>query len=85
MWLALDFVSSQLRSQHCGAEVLEQAPLGNDVANIREIVERNRFGAEQRRSHARQRGILGATYRNAATKRPAASNAKFVHDGNRLE
>ena len=73
------FVSTQLGRQHRGAEIFEQPSLGDDVANVRQVVERNCFRAEQRRSHAGQRGILGAAYRNAAAERSATGNAKLIH------
>ena len=77
------FVSAQFGRKHCGADVFEQTTLSNDVAHVRKIVQRDGFGTQQCRSHARQRRILGAAYRNTTAEWLAAGDAKFIHAGSR--
>ena len=48
-------------------------------------MQRDGLGAQHRSGHAWQRGILGPANRNATLQCPPAGNAKFIHDGNRLE
>lgn len=63
------------------ADVLQQAPLGDDVANIRDVVESDRPGRENRRRHARQSRVLRAADRDATLDGVATANAKFFHGG----
>src|SRR6266568_3861656 len=72
---------AQFRCQDVRANVFEQPPLGDDVTHIRNIVQRDRFGGENRRGHTRQRRVLGATNRHATLNRISAANTKFVHEG----
>jgi hypothetical protein len=64
--------------------VLEQAALCDDVAHVWNVVQRNGFGREQRRRHAWQGRVFGATDGDSAVKRLAAYDTKLVHDGDRL-
>ncbi len=72
---------AQFRCQDVRADVFEQPPLRNDVTDIGNIVQRDRFGGENRRGHARQGRVLGATNRHATLNRISAANTKFVHEG----
>ena len=67
------------------AQVFQQASLRDDVANVRNIVQRDRFGRENCRGHARQGGILGAANRYATFDWIAAANAKLFHEGRLAE
>jgi len=44
-----NFVSAKLRRQHMRADVFQQTPLRDDVAYVREVVERDRFRRQDRR------------------------------------
>lgn len=67
------------------ADVFQKTSLGNDVANVRNVVQRDRFGRENCRGHARQRGIFGAADRHAPFDWVAAANAKLFHGGRLTE
>ena len=77
-------VRAKFRRQDGGAQVFEQPALRNNVANVRQIVQRNRFRAQQRCGHTRQRRVLGAAYGDAAFECVSAADAKFIH-ADRLE
>src|SRR6266581_1412980 len=71
---------AQFRGQDVRADVFEQPPLRNDVTHIRNIVQGDRFGGENRRGHAWERRVLGATNRHATLNRISAANPKLVHE-----
>ena len=75
---------AQFGRQHVRADVLQQTPLGNDVANVRNVVESDCSRRENSRGHAGQGRVLRAADRNAAFDGVAAANTKFVH-GERLK
>src|SRR5258705_9365793 len=79
-----DFVCSEFRSEYGSANIFQQTSLSDYVANIGNVVKDNRFRSEQRCCHARQRRILSSTNRNSAAKRSAATDAKLIHDADRL-
>lgn len=70
---------AQLGRQHVRANVLEQTPLSNDVADVRDVVKSDRSWSQNRRRHARQRGILSAADRDPTLNGVATANAKFFH------
>ena len=63
------------------ADVFQQTPLGDDVAHVGEIVQRDRFPRQDRRRHARQRRVLRAADCDATFDGIAATDAKFLHSG----
>ena len=67
------------------ADVFQQAPLGDDIAHVGEIVQRDRLPRQDRRRHARQGRVLGAADRDAAFDWISAANAKFLHVGSLKE
>jgi len=67
------------------ADVFQETSLGDDVANVRNVVQRDRFGRENCRGHARQGGILGAADRYATFDWVTAANAKLFHEGRLAE
>ena len=62
------------------ADVFQKTSLGDDVSNVRYVVQRDRFGCENCRGHTRQGGILGAADRHATFDWVAAANAKLFHE-----
>ena len=60
-------------------DVFQKTSLGDDVSNVRYVVQRDRFGCENCRGHTRQGGILGAADRHATCDWVAAANAKLFH------
>src|SRR5258707_9411286 len=79
-----DFVCSEFGSEYGSANIFQQSSLSDYVANIGNVVKDNRFRSEQRSCHARQRRILGSTNRNSAAQRSTATDAKLIHDKDRL-
>jgi len=79
-----DLMRTQLWCKDHRANIFEQASLGDDVAHVRNVVQRYFFGGQYGRCHARQRRILGAANRNPTLKRTSAGNAKLIHDWDRL-
>ena len=67
------------------AQVFQKTSLGDDVANVRNIVQRDRFGRENCRGHTRQGGILGSANRYSTFDWIAAANAKLFHEGRLAE
>ena len=63
------------------ADVFQQTPLGDDVAHVGEIVQRDSLRRQDRRRHARQRRVFGAANCDAAFDRVTATDAKFLHIG----
>ena len=80
-----NLVSAKLRSQHVRADVFQQTPLRNDVANVREIVERDRFRRQNRRRHARERRVFRAADCDATLDWVTATDAEFLHVGSLKE
>jgi hypothetical protein len=72
-------VGAQFRRQDMRSDVFEQAPLGDDVANVRDVMESDGSGRENCRGHARQGRVLGAADRDSALNGVTTPNAKFFH------
>lgn len=70
---------AEFRREHVRADIFEETPLGDDVANVRDVVKRDCLGGEDRRGHAGQGRVLGAADRDATIDGIAAANAKFFH------
>src|SRR5450755_4070638 len=57
----------------------KQVALGDDVTNLGNVFENDRFIGEQSGSHGGEGGILGATDPNRAHQRITAADYEFVH------
>ena len=72
-------VRSQFRLQHGRTDVFEKTALRDDVAHVRQVVQRDCFRGEQGRSHARQRGIFCAANRDPPAQGASAGDSEFIH------
>ena len=57
----------------------EKLAHGDDVANLRDIVEGDRFACEEGGGHQRESRVFRAADFDSAVKRLATSNAEFIH------
>lgn len=74
-------MGAQLRRQYMSADIFQQTPHCDDVADVRNVMKRDRFRSENRGRHAGQGRVLCAADRDAAFNGPAAANVKLVHEG----
>ncbi len=70
---------AQFWREHGRANVFEQTPLSDNVADVRNVVQGDGFRRQDRGRHAGQRRILCATDRDTAFDRVTTPNAKLVH------
>jgi hypothetical protein len=59
--------------------VANQLQHGRHVLQARDVLQRHRFGGEQRGAQFRQGGVLGAGNADFAAQRPSAANQELVH------
>jgi len=69
-----DLMRPKLRRQNRSTKVFEQASLSDQIFNIRNVMQRDRFRRQKRRGEAWQRRILRAADLDLSIERPSASN-----------
>src|SRR5262245_16652215 len=75
----VDLMGAQFRDEHGATQVFEQSPHRDQVAHVRHVAQRHRFGSEQRRGQTRQGRILRAADYDAAFQLFSADDSKFIH------
>ena len=77
----IGIVARALAGDHDVDAVIAQNALQQfDVGEPRDVVEDQRVLGEQAGDHQRQRGVLGARYRDRAVEALTADNANSIHD-----
>src|SRR6267142_646975 len=81
-----DYVIARRHLRHGNLRVHERQQLahGDQVAHLRDVVQRHRFRRQQRRRHHRQRRVLRPADRHRPPQRLPALDQKFIHPASRV-
>ncbi len=73
-------MSAPIAEFDLGAHRRQQLTSGFDIANLRNVFERDGFFREQSRRHARKSSVFCSTDANGAKQRGSTADDQFIHD-----
>src|SRR5882762_506295 len=74
------FTGGKVASADTGAHVRQKFAHGDDVADHRNVAQRNLIGGQQGSGHGRERGVFRAADGHRSANGCSAGNEKFVHE-----